>query len=73
MSATPDRVGARLSAPALVAASARLSQLVTVLTVWAVRARTRRELRELDPDRLADLGLDILDARREAAKRCWRP
>ncbi|MBM2576759.1 hypothetical protein JQC91_10630 [Jannaschia sp. Os4] len=42
-----------------------------VLSVWAVRARTRAHLREVAPDRLADLGLDARQAEAEAAKPFW--
>jgi uncharacterized protein YjiS (DUF1127 family) len=40
--------------------------------LWWRRARTRRELAELDDRILADLGLDRVEARREAAKPFWQ-
>ena len=40
--------------------------------LWWRRARTRRELEELDDRILADVGLDRVEARREAAKPFWQ-
>jgi uncharacterized protein YjiS (DUF1127 family) len=39
---------------------------------WLTRARQRRELRELEPRQLQDVGLDPEWVRREAAKRFWQ-
>lgn len=40
--------------------------------LWWQRARTRRQLAELDDRILADVGLDRVEARREAAKPFWQ-
>lgn len=42
------------------------------LALWYRRATTRRELAGLDGHRLRDLGLDPVDAQREAAKWFWQ-
>lgn len=39
---------------------------------WHARARQRRHLAELSPRLLDDLGLDVQEARNEAAKPFWR-
>ena len=38
---------------------------------WALRLRTRRQLRELDARALADIGIDDGQRRAECAKRFW--
>lgn len=43
-----------------------------LLALWRQRARQRRALAELPPERLADLGLTAAQARTEAAKPFWR-
>ncbi len=43
-----------------------------VLGVWRHRHATRRELRDLPPQMLRDIGLTPEDARREADKPFWR-
>ena len=45
---------------------------LAALSVWAMRARTRAQLHDVSPERLADLGLDAAQARAEAAKPFWR-
>lgn len=42
------------------------------MRLWCRRARTRRQLAELDDRILADVGLDWVEARREAAKPFWQ-
>lgn len=41
------------------------------LGLWWRRARTRRQLAELDARALADIGLDESQRRRECARRFW--
>lgn len=43
-----------------------------VLRLWPERYRQRARLRELDADRLRDIGIDRTDALREARKPFWR-
>lgn len=43
-----------------------------LLDTWTFRAQSRRELSRLNVFQLADLGLDPVDAAREAAKPFWR-
>lgn len=43
-----------------------------LLAIWTERARQRRALAELPPERLEDLGLAPAEARREALKPFWR-
>jgi len=40
---------------------------------WHERARQRRHLGDLPDDRLRDIGVNRLEARREAEKPFWRP
>lgn len=42
------------------------------LALWDMRARSRRALAALPPERLDDLGLTRTEARAEAAKPFWR-
>lgn len=44
----------------------------TVLALWGLRARSRRELGRLDDRLLADIGIGPMEARREARKPFWR-
>ena len=57
--------------PALRRAPVRPSLEFGLLSVWATRARTRAQLRDVAPERLLDLGLDAAQARTEAAKPFW--
>ena len=41
--------------------------------LWLQRARTRRQLQELEPRILADIGRTRAECRREAAKWFWQP
>ena len=43
-----------------------------VLRLWSNRSRQRRRLLDLDDRILKDIGVDWIDARREAAKPFWR-
>jgi uncharacterized protein YjiS (DUF1127 family) len=49
-----------------------LDRILALFRLWQERARTRRELRELDERALSDIGLTRRDARWEAAKPFWR-
>jgi uncharacterized protein YjiS (DUF1127 family) len=42
------------------------------LALWDLRARSRRDLARMDEHLLRDVGLDPLEARREANKPFWR-
>lgn len=42
------------------------------LTYWHIRAKSRRELAELDERLLKDMGIDHLQAKKEARKPFWR-
>lgn len=44
----------------------------TIFRVWPDRHRQRRALRELDSDRLHDLGISRSEAMRESRKPFWR-
>lgn len=55
-----------------VPATARLAIGVAVtVTKWHVHARTRRDLRALEPHLLSDIGLSADQARTEAKRRFW--
>lgn len=45
---------------------------VQVIKLWRQRWRQRLDLEEMPDHLLKDMGLDRLDARREAAKPFWR-
>lgn len=49
-----------------------LRQLQATLQLWSRRARSRRELRELDDHLLRDIGISRGVAEHEAAKPFWR-
>lgn len=60
--------------PLILAQIRTLWRVIAVLMLtWHARAKQRRELRELEPWVLRDLGLSKLDAAVEAAKPFWRP
>lgn len=44
-----------------------------IARIWWRRARTRRQLRDLDDRLLADAGITRDQAREEAAKPFWKP
>ncbi|MEM1100578.1 MAG: DUF1127 domain-containing protein [Pseudomonadota bacterium] len=46
--------------------------LALVVTKWAMRARTRAQLRDLPSHILEDIGVTEAEARREADKRFWQ-
>jgi uncharacterized protein YjiS (DUF1127 family) len=46
---------------------------VDLVVLWHGRARQRRQLRELPPHLLRDIGVDRPAALREADKPFWRP
>lgn len=50
-----------------------LDRLVTCITRWHQRARQRRQLAELEPRLLADIGISAEQARRESSKPFWQP
>jgi uncharacterized protein YjiS (DUF1127 family) len=50
---------------------AQFAHLAGLLRTWAVRARQRRALAELDDQLLDDIGLTRSEARREAGKPFW--
>lgn len=63
----------RLHLPGVVAMSRHLlACAATTVRVWCHRARTRRELAELDSFQLADIGIARHEAETEARKPFWR-
>ncbi len=48
------------------------SQVFGTLLVWQMRARQRARLAEMEPHRLADVGITASEALREARKPFWR-
>ena len=49
-----------------------IRKMLATLRIWHRRARTRRQLLTLDDRMLADIGVDRIDASREAAKPFWK-
>lgn len=49
-----------------------LQRVATTLSLWAERARSRKELEELSDHSLRDIGLTRADVWREATKPWWR-
>jgi uncharacterized protein YjiS (DUF1127 family) len=49
-----------------------LQTIISQLSDWRWRARTRRQLAELDANGLKDIGLTLVDQRIECAKPFWR-
>ncbi|HET6469024.1 MAG TPA: DUF1127 domain-containing protein [Geminicoccaceae bacterium] len=50
----------------------RLARLLGVLGTWRARSRERAELARLDDLALKDIGINRLEALREAQKPFWR-
>jgi uncharacterized protein YjiS (DUF1127 family) len=59
--------GTKIDLRQLAKAAARL------LGTYKMRERSRRELAQLDPHLLKDVGIDPLDAAAEARKPFWKP
>jgi len=57
---------------ALHAAMTCLGQLSRTVAVWHRRVRTRAHLRQLDEERLRDIGVHEVERRRECAKWFWQ-
>ncbi|WP_371153608.1 DUF1127 domain-containing protein [Jannaschia sp. 2305UL9-9] len=59
-----------------VAARSPLSQLAmsfaVTVSVWEMRAKTRRALKDMDPALYGDIGLTTAEVLREVAKPFWR-
>lgn len=45
---------------------------LAIMTFWMGRAKQRRQLTQLDDDRLNDLGITYAEAMAEAAKPFWQ-
>lgn len=43
-----------------------------IFHIWPDRRKQRRDLREMDDDRLHDLGISRSEAKREGEKRFWQ-
>ena len=54
------------------AAANALHWMVRTVNIWAGRRRQRLDLAQLSDDALKDIGLDLLDARRESDKPFWQ-
>lgn len=61
----------RLPAPGR-SATADTGSLVELIQLWRSRARQRRQLSQLSPAQLDDIGIDPAAAWAEAAKPFWR-
>ncbi|MEQ8320133.1 MAG: DUF1127 domain-containing protein [Rhodospirillales bacterium] len=46
--------------------------LIGTLYLWILRARQRRQLRQMPTWQLHDLGITGRDAEKESRKPCWR-
>jgi uncharacterized protein YjiS (DUF1127 family) len=51
---------------------AAIVNAISLLGLWLGRLHDRHELRELDIERIRDMGLAPVGAKREAAKPFWR-
>ncbi len=60
----------RIQIPTAAMAALKVAQ---TLTVWSERTRSREALRDMDKDRLNDIGLTPEQARLESTKPFWRP
>ena len=58
--------------PGPLSAAETLVSIKLLLRVWMQRARTRRQLANLLPHELADIGVDEVDARIESRKPFWQ-
>jgi len=59
--------------PSLPAFSLVLLKCAAVFAAWSQRAKSRKELRELPPEALRDIGVSREEAERESLKRFWMP
>lgn len=48
-------------------------RMIDLVFLWQERAHSRNRLAQLDDRMLKDIGIDRVDALREAAKPFWRP
>ncbi|HEU0221497.1 MAG TPA: DUF1127 domain-containing protein [Paracoccaceae bacterium] len=64
-----ESLAARARLPALADIALRLA---VMFATWSDRAKSRRDLAEMDDTRLQDIGISRLEAYREAAKPFWR-
>ncbi|WP_299821895.1 DUF1127 domain-containing protein [uncultured Jannaschia sp.] len=71
VAARPPVLDSMASPPAFPLAAA-LVRAGAALALWERRARTRRHLRAVPPERLADLGLTPREVSVELAKGFWR-
>lgn len=46
--------------------------LIGTFYLWIMRRRQRRQLRDMEPWQLRDLGISGRDAKLESRKPCWR-
>jgi len=51
--------------------SGTIAQTWTIIRLWRERARQRRDLAEMSPDMLRDIGVSPRAARAEAARSFW--
>jgi uncharacterized protein YjiS (DUF1127 family) len=61
------------AAPPAGSVGAAVRNAIARLNLWRERTRQRRQLLELPPRLLRDIGIDRADALREARKPFWRP
>lgn len=66
-------IGAMGAAPPSGSVRAAARNALARLNLWRERARQRRQLLDLPPHLLRDVGIDRADALREAGKPFWRP
>lgn len=64
--------GKRLMMTEFSSARIAVGRVGTVLGMWCIRARTRRDLASLDARMLADIGMTREQATREICKPFWR-
>ena len=72
------KLGAQTGAPsrssrALKIVRRTISKTLETIAIWQERAEQRKALRELDPRLLKDIGINRIDAGREAGKPFWLP
>ncbi len=66
------KIGGRMARLGYTSNTSWLTRLTDTVAMWQERSRSRRALAQLTSHQLSDIGVNRLDAIREASKPFWR-